>query len=213
MAFRDIERNEETTLVNGGQSQDAIVSQAPRTLNFRQYITENITGMTQLKIISHPEGNDFLEWNTETDRYQLKLSYVKTLRDVMPYKSDRVAQQRIKQTSLRVYNYIFAHSNTANRQVVNFLLKRTENGRKFLKEVLTAQIEADMEYGYNDLMVRPVINAANGQEGDRDTFRLNAISLECEELINDSVGYFGFNICYLPVYPWSLFNLVRQYGD
>lgn len=213
MAFREVERNEETTLVDGGRSQNAIVNESPRTLNFRQYITENLNSMTPLKIVSQPYNDDVLEWNSEIERYQLKLSYVKSLRDVMPYKNDRTTQQRIKQTSLRVYNYIFNHSNTANRAVVNFLLKRTENGRKFLKEVLTAQIEADMEYGYNDLMVRPVINAVSGQEGDRDNFRLNAISLECEEIINDSVGYFGFNICYLPVYPWSLFTMVRQYGE
>ena len=169
--------------------------------------------MKDLIILEKPQDNEFLEWNEDTGRYQLKLAYVKTLTDVLPYKNDRVAQQRIKQTSLRVYNYIVNHSNSANRPVIDFLLNKTENGRKFLKEVLTSQMEADMEYGYNDLMVRPVINAQTGQEGNRDNFRLNSISLETEELINDSVGYFGFNLCVLMPFNWYLFDLARKYED
>ena len=169
--------------------------------------------MKELIILEKPQDNEFLEWNKDTDRYQLKLSYVKELRDILPYKSDRVAQTRIKQTSLRVYNYIYNHSNSANRQVLTFLLNKTENGRKFLKEVLTSQIEADMDYGYNDLMVRPAINATTNSVLNRDEVRLNAISLETEEIINDSVGYFGFNLCVLIPFPWSLFDLARKYED
>lgn len=167
--------------------------------------------MKTLEIINRTYNDDVLEWNENTDRYQLTLAYVKTLRDVIPYRTDRITKDRIKKTSLRVYNYIAAHSHTANRQVVNFLLNKTENGRKFLIEVLTAQMEADMDYAYNDLLVRPVINATDGKEGNRDVFMLNAISIETEMIINDSVNYFGVNICYLGAYPWYLFNLVRQY--
>ena len=169
--------------------------------------------MKDLIILEKPQDNEFLEWNNDTMRYQLKLSYVKSLRDVLPYKSDKVAQQRIKQTSLRVYNYIVNHSNSANRQVLDFLLNKTENGKEFLKEVLTSQIEADMEYGYNDLMVRPALNASTNSMLDRDAIRLNAISLETEEIINDSVGYFGFNLCVLVPFNWYLFDLARKYED
>jgi len=169
--------------------------------------------MKDLIILEQPQDNEFLEWNEEAGKYQLKLAYVKTLRDVMPYRSDRMAQQRIKQTSLRVYNYIVNHSASANRPVIDFLLNKTDNGRKFLKEALTAQIEADMEYGYNDLMVRPALNSAANSILNRDEIRLNAISLETEEIINDSVGYFGFNLCILFPFDWSLFDLARKYED
>ena len=167
--------------------------------------------MKTLEIINRTYNDDVLEWNENTDRYQLTFAYVKTLREKNPYRNDRELKDQIKKTSLRVYNFIASHSNTANRQVVSFLLNKTENGRKFLKEVLTCQMEAEMEYAYNDLVVRPVINAVDGKEGDRDTFRLNAISIETEMLIEDSPNYFGFNICYMGAYPWSLFNMVRQY--
>lgn len=169
--------------------------------------------MKTLDILEQPQDNEFLEWNEDTGRYQLKLSYVKSLRDVLPYKSDRVTQQRIKQTSLRVYNYIVNHSNSANRPVIDFLLNKTDNGRKFLKEALTSQMEADMSYGYNDLMVRPALNPATNSLLDRDSIRLNSISLECEEIINDSVGYFGFNLCVLFPFDWYLFDLARKYED
>ena len=51
---KQTERIEQTTLINGGRSQDAVVNQEPKTLNFKQYITENITSMITLKIVSHP---------------------------------------------------------------------------------------------------------------------------------------------------------------
>lgn len=168
--------------------------------------------MKTLEIIK-PYDDNTLEFNQETGRYQLTLKYVKTLRDALPYKTDRIAQQRIKQNSLRVYNYIVLHSNAVNRQAVILLLNRTEEGRKYLIEVLTSQMEADLEYAYNDLMVRPLINATNGQSGDRDQYRQNAISLETEMLIEDSVGYFGINLTYMGMFPPYLLNLAREYGD
>ena len=163
--------------------------------------------------IIQPYNDDVLEFNEDTMRYQLKLAYVKTLRDVMPYKTDRMAQDRIKKTSLRIYNWIVNNSNSANRPVIYFLLNKTEQGRKFLIEVLSSQMEADMDYGYNDLVVRPALNAATGQLGDRDLLKLNTISVEAEEIIDDSVSYFGFNLVRLVEFPWTFFDLARQYGD
>ena len=169
--------------------------------------------MKQLIIKKESIDENVLRWNSNTNRWQLTLSYVKALRDPFPYKNDAIIEQRIKQNSIRVYQYIVAHSHTVNRQVIDFLLNKTENGQRFLIDALTAQMEADMEYGYNDLMVRPVINAQTGQEGDRNNFRRNAISLECESIIDDSAAYFGFNICYMSPFPWRLFALARNYED
>lgn len=164
-------------------------------------------------IIKEHYNDKVLEWNEITGRYQLTLPYVKTLFDAMPYKNDSIAKKQIKQTSLRVYSYIVAHSNTVNRPVVDFLLNKTENGRKFLIEVLTSQMEADMSYAYNDLVVRPLINAANGQEGNRDVYKLNAVSVETEMIIRDSNHYFGVNLTYMGEFPWYLFDLARKNGD
>ncbi|WP_407392347.1 hypothetical protein, partial [Methanobrevibacter sp.] len=77
--------------------------------------------MKELIIKSH-YNDETLEWNSNTDRYQLTFKYFKTLFNPSPFKNDAIVKQRIKQTSLRVYSYIIAHSNTANRPVINFLL-------------------------------------------------------------------------------------------
>ena len=169
--------------------------------------------MKDLIIYTEPKSDDVLEWNETTGRYQLTLAYIKTLCDALPYKNDSIAKRKIKQNSLRVYQYIANHTNSVNRLVINFLLNTTEQGRKFLIECLTAQMEADMDYGYNDLFVRPVINAQTGQEGNRIVYDENAISLETESIINDSANYFGFNLCVLFPLPWHLFDLARKYED
>jgi len=161
-----------------------------------------------------PYNDNKLEFNEEIGRYQLTLSYVKNLFEgALPYRNDAIARKRIKQTSLRIYNYIVNHSNTANREVIDVLLNKTEQGRKFLIEVLSSQLEADAEYGYNDLLVRPVINATNGQEGNRDIYIQNAISIETEMLINDSINYFGINICCMIPYGSWVYQLVRNSGE
>lgn len=169
--------------------------------------------MKKLDIYTEPKNDDKLEWNSETNRYQLTMAYVKTLRDAITFKNDSVLQRAIKQTSVRVYQWIVAHSCTVNRAVIDFLLNKTEQGRQFLIQCLTAQMEADLDWGYNDLTVRPVINAQTGQEGDRDNYRKNAISLECESIIDDSVQYFGINLLYMSPFPWSLFALARKYEN
>lgn len=169
--------------------------------------------MKDLIITTTSIDENILEWNAINQRWQLTMQYAKTLCDAMTYKNDSVLKQRIKKTSTRVYNYIVSHSNTVNRSVIDFLLNKTEQGQRFLIEVLTAQLEADMEYGYNEIAIIPTINTATGQVGDRDQYRLNTISIECEQIIDDSAKYFGFNICIMYPFSWSLFELARQYED
>lgn len=171
------------------------------------------TNMKTLKYLQQPYTDERLEFNKDTFRYQLTLNYLKSLRDSdsLPYKSDSYAKRRLQDTSQRVYKYIITHSHTANRQVIDFLLNHTENGRLFLIEVLTAQIEADMQSAMNDIVRLPNVNVANGQVLDREAFRDNRISIETEDVIDDSVNYFGVNICCLMPYHPFYFNLVRQY--
>jgi len=166
-----------------------------------------------LEIIT-PRDDDKLEWNNELKRYQLTLQYVKTLFDgALPFRNDGIAKRRIKENSTRVYSFLHTHCYSANRLAVNLLLNRTEAGRNFLIEVLTTQILADAEYGYNDLMVRPLLNTNANTILDRDEVRRNALSLETEMLIDDSVSYFGINLTYMGMFPPYLLNLAREYED
>lgn len=113
--------------------------------------------------------------------------------------------------SIDVYSYIINHSNTANRQVITFLLNKTEEGREFLKTVLSCQMESEIEHAYSEITRMPIINMQTGQIGDREQYRMNKVSIATEDLIDDSVSYFGINLtCMVPFNPY-LFEIVRKY--
>lgn len=169
--------------------------------------------MKTLHFYKNPKNDEILEWNESTGRYQLTIEHVKSLVDEITYKSDSMLQRRIKDTSVRIYTYIINHSNTANRSVINAFLNHTEEGRKFLAEILESQMRSDMQYGTNDIVRRPVLNSQTNSILDREEIRRNSISVETEEMIDNSVVYFGINICYAQPYPWYLFNMVRPYED
>lgn len=165
-----------------------------------------------MKIISKPYSDNDLRYNEKNGRYELTIEYVKEICDV-PYKNDIVLAQRLKENSRLVYNWIYNHSNTANRQVINFLLHRTENGRSFLIEALESQIIADMGSGYNDIVNTPIINVSTGQEGNRVAFRENAIAISTENIIDDSPGYFdGINIVYQYPYDPMIFRFCLEHS-
>ena len=164
-------------------------------------------------VIIDPRNDDKLEFNKSVGRYQLTFEYVKTLFDAVPYGNDSITKRRIRETSTRVYSYLHSHCYSANRLAVNLLLNRTEAGRNFLIEVLTSQLLADAEYGYNDLLRRPTINSATNSILDRDDVRRNGISIETELLIEDSISYFGINLTYMGMFPPALLNLARKYED
>lgn len=163
-----------------------------------------------MKILKEPFSDNDLHYNEETGRYELTPEYVKNTFEI-PYKSDKVLLKRIKETSRLVYHWIFAHSNTANRQVINFLIHRTKNGRTFIKEAMDAQIAADIKTGYNDIANTPVINVSTGQEGNRAVYRENMIAITTENIIEDSASYFeGISIVYQAAYPAQLFIFVAN---
>ncbi len=166
--------------------------------------------MKTIEILKNPYDDEKLIYNNETGRYELTMEEAKTLFDVMPIKNDSVLKRRLKDNSRLVYNYLVNHSNTANRQVINFMLNRTENGRKFIYAVLMAQIESDLEYATNSLGKMPTVNVQSGQVMDRYLVRENMLCLNAENEIDDSVNYFGFNICYAEPYPTSIFQFVYQ---
>ena len=165
-------------------------------------------------VIIEPRNDNDLEFNKETEKYQLTLAYVKNLFDgEVPFRTDGITKKRINDTSSLVYSYLHTHCYSANRSVVNLLLNRTEAGRQFLLDVLTSQFLADAEYGYNDIVRRPALNSATNNILDRDQIRANSISLETQMKIEDSISYFGINLTYMGMFPPYLLNLARKYED
>lgn len=166
--------------------------------------------MKALTILKGPYNDQKLNYNENTGRYELTIQYLKD--EFGPcYADDGIATQRIKLNSRVVYSYILIHTATFNRQVVNFLLTKTEEGRKFLLDILREQQYADIQTGYNDLKYTPAISFGNGQDKDRNEIRKNGLCIAAEEIFQSSAEYFGFNIGYLGQFPPFIYQFVRDY--
>ena len=161
-------------------------------------------------IIKKHYTDDKMVYNEITGQYELALNYVKSLFQIT-FKDDTTLQKRIPKNSRKIYNFIFYRSYSSNSRVINFLLNETENGRKFLFDVLSEQMEADLQTGYNDLSNQPAVNVANGQAIDRNVLANNQISVDTEQVIENSASYFGgINLLYRSIFPAGLFLLVMQ---
>ena len=152
--------------------------------------------------------DDKLVYNSSTDHYELSMEYVRN-QFGENFQDDAVMQKRITKNSRRVYNYIYTRGHHSNKYVVAFLLKRTSEGRKFLFDALSAQMEADAENGFNDLTLNPSINVINGQRVERADLRANLLSVDTEEIIDGSARYFGVSIVAQVPYPFPYFQLAR----
>lgn len=161
--------------------------------------------MKNLTIINHYDDEN-LTWNKNTGRYELTLQYCKDNFETT-YKNDNVLKNRIKLNSQVVYNYLNFHVATVNKSVVSFLLNRTQEGRDFILELLSAQQYADIQSGYNDLLFQPAINF-NGQDKDRNQIRLNSLCVAAEQVLDNSADYFGIRITYQGQFPYQYFLFV-----
>lgn len=151
-----------------------------------------------------PYSDDKLIFNQ--DKYELAFEYVKSLFEVN-FKDDAELHRRIVKNSRKIYNFIFYRIHSANKVIVETLLNHTEQGRKFLLDVLTEQFDADNESGYNDLSSVAPINVSNGQVIDRNLLYQNQISVDAEQIIDRNAEYFGINIMYQAPLPYLLGDL------
>ena len=163
--------------------------------------------MRSLKIINHYD-DDNLKFNEKTGRYELTLQYCKDNFGAA-FKDDGVLKQRIKLNTQVVYTYINLHVATVNKPVVSFLLNKTQEGRDFLLELLSAQMYADIQTGYNDLLFQPAVSFT-GQDKDRAAIRQNSLCVAAEQIFEESDNYFGVRISYQAQFPWPYFVFVRN---
>lgn len=164
--------------------------------------------MKALTIIQ-PSPDDDLVWNDESQRYELTVAYCKNNFDVT-FKNDEELKRRIRKNTRTVYSYINLHTATVNKPVVDFLLKRTKEGRAFIKELLSVQMEADSQTGYNDISLTPAISFTGGQDKDRNQIRANAICVAAEDLFINSNEYFGVRLGFMAQFPPQYFILARS---
>ena len=155
-----------------------------------------------------PYSDNSLTWNSETNQYELTIQYVKDNFEES-YVDDGVLQKRIHKNSRKVYRAIKYRVYSRNRVLVEKLINGTEQGREFIKEMLSAQMEADVGTGYNDLSETPAINLANGQIIDRNELYRNQLCVDAEQVFDSSDDYFGFRIGYQAAFPPYFFVFFR----
>lgn len=155
-----------------------------------------------------PYSNEQLQWDEDSHKYYLTVEYCKNNFDIT-YSDDEVLKRRIKKNSRKVYGWIKYHVNGYNRPVVENVLNGTQEGRDFILEMLSIQMEADIETGFNDLSETPAVNVANGQIIDRNELWRNQICVDAEQLFDSSETYFGFRLGYQAKYPYAFFTYFR----
>lgn len=147
-----------------------------------------------------PYTDSKLEWDEDEGQYYLTFEYCNKHYD-HNFADDDILKRRIVKNSDTIYNYIKAHVNSRNLPIVTALLYRTEEGRKFIFDLLKTQFAADVETGYNDLGKTPAINVSNGQIIDRMQLYINQVTIETEQIFDNSVVCFGINLSYQGVFP------------
>jgi len=154
-----------------------------------------------------PYDNSELVWDAKIKKYRLTKEYVKDNFDIT-FRDDATLDRRIKKNSNKVYTYIINRCYSGNRLVVDRLLNYTQEGRDFILQVLTSQIEADLETGFNDLTLQPSVNVANGQSIDRNILLANQVSVDTELLVDNNANNFGFNLFLQTAFPNALYLLL-----
>ena len=152
--------------------------------------------------------DDKLVWNTTYGQYQLAFEFCKSEYEEN-FADDDILKKRIRKNSKVVYRYIDNMVNQYNRPVVIALLTKTEEGRKFIFDLLETQFESDVESGYNDLTNTSAINLANGQIIPREEIRRNTVSVATEQVWDNSQKYFGINIGYQGQFPPYYYLFLR----
>lgn len=147
-----------------------------------------------------PYSDDKLEWDANNGQYRLSLTYCQEeFEDT--FKDSDILAQRIKKNSRIVYRFISSRVNSYNRLTALSLINKTEEGRRFIFELLRSQFESDVETGYNDLGNATAVNTSTGQIIPREEIARNIVSVATEDEWDNSQLYFGINLGYQGRFP------------
>ena len=152
-----------------------------------------------------------MRFDQSLNMYVLKMAEVKEkLEDTI--QDDGKLAKRITKNSRTVYNYIHAVGHSANRPFVDFLINRTEEGRKLIYEALLTQMEADLENGYNSILNEPRIDLRANQAIDEGAFVSSQITIATRQILEGAPGTLGINILCQSQYPYGTRLYLRGLG-
>ena len=152
-----------------------------------------------------------MRFDQELNMYVLTRAEVKEkLEDTI--QDDAKLDRRIVKNSRAVYNYVHAIGHSANKPFVDFLINRTEEGRKLIYEALLTQMEADLENGYNSLLNEPRIDLRSNQVIDEGAFVSSQVTIATRQILEEAPGTLGFNILCQSQYPYQTRLYLRGLG-
>ncbi len=161
--------------------------------------------------VIQPYEDEKMTFNQDLNMYVLKIAEVKDkLEDTI--QDDGKLTKRITKNSRTVYNYIHAIGHSANKPFVDFLINRTEEGRKLIYEALLTQMEADLENGYNSLLNEPRIDLRSNQVIDEGAFVSSQVTIATRQILEGAPGTLGINILCQSQYPYGTRLYLRGLG-
>ena len=156
-----------------------------------------------------PYSDKSLQYDETTNRYLLTREFCKGNFD-FTFKSDLQLDREIERNTDVVYDFIFSRVNTNNAQVVEYILSSTKEGRALILKMLSYQMEANMESGFNSTGKIPLVNASNGQIIQREEVARNTVSVEVERLFYNSPRYVGLQLGYQGSFPPIVYLNLRS---
>lgn len=161
--------------------------------------------------VIQPYEDEKMRFDQDLSMYVLKIAEVKEkLEDTI--QNDGKLERRITKNSRAVYGYIHAMGHSANKPFVDFLINRTEEGRKLIYEALLTQMEADLENGYNSLLNEPRIDLRSNQVIEEGAFVSSQVTIATRQVLENAPSSVGLNILCQSQYPYQTRLYLRGLG-
>jgi hypothetical protein len=104
------------------------------------------------------------------------------------YGSIENIKANLRSISRTIYNFIYFHNHTLNRNYVEYLLATDVNFRNVMYEAMLSQLLADVESGVDSVKNQSGINLETGGIISRSDRISNMISIETEMILRNSNG-------------------------
>lgn len=147
-------------------------------------------------LLKSPYDDEMMTYDFKTHRYYLTRNAINYLSGgEVVYRNQKAEDRALRKTSELVYDYMFSVSNSNNRDFIVFVIACYEPYREIFKEVLMAQLEADMESGYNSMAEISPIDPQRNSTLNPNVIAQNLVSprvkMKLENLNNPRLIYRG----------------------
>ena len=148
-------------------------------------------------LLKNPYDDEMMIYDFKTHRYYLTRNAINYLSGgEVVYRNQKAEDRALRKTSELVYDYMFSESNSKNREFIIFIIACYEPYREIFKETLMAQLEADMESGYNSMAeISPIDPQRNSTINPYIIARslvTPRVKMKLESLNNPRVIYAGY---------------------